>query len=56
LYIISPLDLRTMQSFFGLLTIPLIIESQQEALDIDTEWDWTMAEAALATCSLKTDR
>lgn len=47
-YLISPDELRANRSFIGLKTIPLIIESSQEALDIDTEWDWAVAEACIA--------
>jgi CMP-N,N'-diacetyllegionaminic acid synthase len=47
-YLISPTELRERRSFVGEKTIPLLIESPQEALDIDTEWDWTVATAALA--------
>lgn len=43
-YLSSPAELRANQSFIGLKTTPLIIQSPQEALDIDTEWDWTVAE------------
>lgn len=46
-YLISPAELRACQSFVGVKTMPLIIESLQEALDIDTEWDFKMAEAIL---------
>jgi CMP-N,N'-diacetyllegionaminic acid synthase len=46
-YLISPKELRACRSFVGAKTIPLLIESPQEALDIDTEWDWAMAEATL---------
>lgn len=42
-YLISPSDLRARRSFVGLKTIPLLIESPQEAVDIDTEWDWLIA-------------
>lgn len=45
-YLVSPAELRVTKSFIGVETIPLLIESQQEALDIDTEWDWAAAEAA----------
>lgn len=47
-YLISPAELRANQSFIGLKTTPLIIQSPQEALDIDTEWDWTVAEACIS--------
>ncbi len=43
-YLISPDDLRRNKSFFGARTIPLISESEQEALDIDSEMDFTFAE------------
>ena len=43
-YLITPISLRSNQSFMGNNTIPLIIESQKEALDIDTELDWTLAD------------
>lgn len=43
-YLISPTELRSCHSFVGPKTVPLIIESQQEALDIDTPWDFKMAE------------
>ena len=43
-YLISPKELRTNKSFFGKQTIPLLIESPREALDIDTEWDFDLAE------------
>jgi CMP-N,N'-diacetyllegionaminic acid synthase len=48
LYLISPDELRENRSFLGVKTVPLIIESLQEALDIDTEWDWKVAQALLA--------
>lgn len=43
-YLASPAQLRTSRSFISEKTIPLIIESMQEALDIDTEWDFFIAE------------
>lgn len=46
-YLISPSELRAGRSFIGVHTVPLIIESAREALDIDTAWDWAMAETAL---------
>jgi N-acylneuraminate cytidylyltransferase len=53
LYLISPAELRSNRSFVGAKTIPLITESTKEALDIDTEWDWLVAEAAFAASSRK---
>lgn len=46
-YLISPKELRARRSFFGENTIPLIIKSQQESLDIDTQFDWNQAEIIL---------
>ncbi len=46
-YLISPAELRATKSFIGAKTRPLLVESPQEALDIDTDWDWIVAEAAL---------
>ena len=43
-YLTSPHDLRKNKSFFGKRTIPLIAESEQEALDIDSKLDFTFAE------------
>jgi CMP-N,N'-diacetyllegionaminic acid synthase len=43
-YLISPAELRVCQLFLGANTIPLIITSPRESLDIDTEWDFKIAE------------
>ena len=43
-YLINPAELRSCHSFVGLKTMPLLIESPQEAVDIDTEWDFRIAE------------
>ena len=48
LYIASPTYLRVNFSFLGYDTVPIIMESEQESLDIDTEWDWKLAE----TCAI----
>jgi N-acylneuraminate cytidylyltransferase len=48
LYIASPTYLRVNCSFIGDDTVPIIMESEQESLDIDTEWDWKLAE----TCAI----
>lgn len=42
-YLITPEQLRTRRSFIGPKTLPLLVESSQEALDIDTEWDYQVA-------------
>lgn len=43
-YLSSSSDLKKNNSFFGPRMIPLIVESEQEALDIDTELDFAFAE------------
>jgi N-acylneuraminate cytidylyltransferase len=43
-YLITPSDLRAEQSFMSGKMLPLIFESREEALDIDTPWDFSMAE------------
>ena len=48
-YLIAPTELRLCRSFVGRKAIPLLIETQQEALDIDTEWDFRVAESILKT-------
>jgi CMP-N,N'-diacetyllegionaminic acid synthase len=47
LYLASPSQLRSLKSFMAPQTMPLLIESPQEALDIDTEWDWWIAESVV---------
>lgn len=48
LYLVTPSQLRDRRSFFGEKTIPLILETQIESIDIDTEWDFSLAEKAYA--------
>jgi N-acylneuraminate cytidylyltransferase len=55
-YLISPTELRACRSFLGKKTVPLLIESPQEALDIDTAWDWRVAEAVLNGHSESSER
>jgi CMP-N,N'-diacetyllegionaminic acid synthase len=43
-YLISPEELRSQKSFYGAESLPLIINSEIEALDIDTEQDFLFAE------------
>lgn len=47
LYLASPTYLRENNSFLGHRTIPLVMEDPRETLDIDTEWDWLLAETLL---------
>jgi CMP-N,N'-diacetyllegionaminic acid synthase len=44
-YLIAPEDLRKIRSFYSDNMVPLVIEDPKESIDIDTEWDWKMAEA-----------
>ncbi len=47
-YLISPHNLRTERSFYCANPVPLVIHAVKEALDIDTEWDWTIANCLLS--------
>lgn len=44
LYLISPGELRKNRSFFSSTSHPLIVNSPREALDIDDDFDWWLAE------------
>lgn len=46
-YLIAPDDLRKQKSFFSDDMVPLLINEPIESLDIDTDWDWMMAEAII---------
>ena len=46
-YLIEPRELRRQRSFYSDTTLPLIIDEPAECIDIDTEWDWRMAQALL---------
>ena len=48
LYIATPETLRQRRSFVGVRTLPVVCEDADESIDIDTERDWEMAEAAVA--------
>jgi CMP-N,N'-diacetyllegionaminic acid synthase len=47
-YLITPEDLRRERSFCSEATIPLIIDDPAERIDIDSEWDWKIAQALIA--------
>ena len=47
-YLITPGALRDTHTFYGEGMVPLIMDQPEEMLDIDTEWDWQIAEAALS--------
>ena len=46
-YLIAPEDLRRLRSYYSDEMVPLRVDEPREGIDIDTEWDWRMAEAAL---------
>ncbi|MGB6308412.1 MAG: acylneuraminate cytidylyltransferase family protein [Steroidobacteraceae bacterium] len=50
-YLIAPEELRSRGSFRSEAAIPLIIADPAESIDIDTEWDWKLAQALLASNS-----
>lgn len=54
-YLTAPTALQQSRSFIGPQTIPLLIESPEEALDIDTELDFNMAELILNRGKLKVE-
>ena len=43
-YLATPQQIRETRSFVDSINTPLIINAQWEYLDIDTEWDWQIAE------------
>lgn len=49
MYLISPTELRERRSFMGAATLPLLVESPIESLDIDTEWDFKIADFFVAS-------
>jgi N-acylneuraminate cytidylyltransferase len=46
-YLGAPEYLRTQRSFYSDEACPLVITDPKESIDIDTEWDWMIAEAAV---------
>lgn len=47
IYVVSPQILRREKTFLPREVQPLLMEDPAEALDIDTAWDWQMAEVFL---------
>jgi CMP-N,N'-diacetyllegionaminic acid synthase len=47
-YLIAPNDLRKSRSFISDDAVPLVMEDPREGIDIDSIWDWQMAESILA--------
>jgi CMP-N,N'-diacetyllegionaminic acid synthase len=43
-YLVAPAELRRTRSFAATGATPLVIASPKERLDIDTPWDWQLAE------------
>lgn len=54
-YLIAPEELRKLRSFCSGDMVPLVIDNPEESLDIDTEWDWKIAELTLATTGVASD-
>lgn len=50
-YLIAPGELRQRRTFYGDDVLPLVMSDPAEAIDIDTEWDLTVAQAAIAHSS-----
>ena len=46
-YLRASEDLRAQRSFYSDEACPLVISDPEEGIDIDTEWDWMIAEAAV---------
>jgi len=49
LYLIAPEELRRQRSFFTDDMVPLVMSEAAEGIDIDTEWDWKLAQMMLGT-------
>lgn len=56
IYLISPCQLRSEKSFVPACALPYIIDSMHEALDIDTESDWLVADYFVSTISCTTTK
>lgn len=50
-YLVTPEHLRSKRSFIGERTLPLIIDSAEEGLDIDTMFDFAVAECIAGRAS-----
>ena len=53
-YLIAPQDLRKAHSFYNDEMQPLLINQPEESIDIDSEWDWKVAEAFLSSLARST--
>ena len=43
-YLITAAELRNSRTFFTDNVVPLVFENPEEGIDIDTDWDWLIAE------------
>ena len=55
-YLIAPEDLRSSGTFHTGNFVPLVVEDPVESIDLDTEWDWEMAEAIVGARSASMQR
>ena len=46
-FLISPENLRKERTFLSDKMVPLIFDKPEESIDLDTEWDWMIAESFL---------
>ncbi|MBS0418968.1 MAG: acylneuraminate cytidylyltransferase family protein [Proteobacteria bacterium] len=44
-YLVTPQQLRARGAFYHADAVPLVSEDPAEGIDIDTEWDWLLAQA-----------
>lgn len=51
-YLIGPRDLRERRAFYAQDALALVSFHAEESIDIDTEWDWQVAEAMLGRQAL----
>lgn len=54
-YLTAPATLRNQHAFVTEKTRPFVMTEELESLDIDTEWDWMIAEAAVQRGLVPTD-
>ncbi len=46
-YLAAPAELKKLRSFFGDDSVPLVMDEAAASIDIDTDWDWLMAESLI---------
>lgn len=51
-YLIAPKDLRERRAFYAADALALVSVHPEESIDIDTEWDWQLAEAVVGRQAL----